>query len=317
MITMKKVVRPAPGRRQVATVMAVCALTLVAGYPATARGKSPVRLDNPDGTFQVHVPKVQGVCEIPNPLCVEVDAGLSGWNLFLHCPALHKRGSGRAIPSGDILLLTDGDPLPLTSFCEFPSAGEAGSQVVEVPLAVRLDPKLEKGTYCGHLLIQARAGRRSLTQTLRIPFELILESGDGPLQIEAEISCRDNKIYFHWGSLPGVMSASVTGRVSTDGAMRLTLIREDGRVDLAPMRHHVLSSRSPEGTLELQWELRQGEGEFRLPDRCTRSGDKIGWDLYGTPGDVDYEIRCTAAPSPSQPPGDYALALRLGLEPVL
>jgi len=268
-----------------------------------------------------------GEYPVEKPLQIGVMAGAGGWSVSLMASDLKpgKADSGGIVRKQEVCLaLPDGESVPLDQPVRVVAGGQAGKSFVEIRLALATAEIHEPGVYEGCLFLVFQEPQGPQSPAIKVPIRVTVKAS-------AQMSIRDNQIYFHFGRPNQELSAAVTGHITADLPLRLTLRRlENGRVDALPLVLPVSSGTSGPGRakaagtmnaaagIPMEWRLHEGNGSGgREPDSLAEDGQGVSWDLKSSPGEVDYRIDCTVKPENCQAPGNYGMSLIVVLEPML
>ena len=169
------------------------------------------------------------------------------------------------------------------------------------------------------MLVADRPGGAD-ARTIRVPFEVTL-------LCRASYAIQENEVYFHFAHMPGSQGATMTGAISADTRVWLTLTASDGRLDQLSQlqsvpsiyvkgRRHALEMKTP--VIPVVWQLNENPfGVSRSADREDADGSAASWLLQGTPGDVSYSLHLAVLPDAAQSPGDYGMNVVMTLQPNL
>lgn len=298
-------------------------------------GENPIgAASSPGFDLQVLTPGIEaeilarpGTYPVEKPLQIGVMAAVSGWSMSLMASDLKpgKADSGGIVRKQEVCLaLPDGESVPLDQPVRVVAGGQAGKSVVEIRLALATAEIHEPGVYEGCLFLVFQEPQGLQSPAIKVPIRVTVKAS-------AQMSIRDNHIYFHFGRPNQELSAAVTGHITADLPLRLTLRRlENGRVDALPLVLPVSSGTTQAGRakasgmtnaaagIPMEWRLREGNGSGgREPDCLAENGQGVSWNLKSTPGEVDYRIDCTVKPENYQAPGNYGMSLIVVLEPML
>ncbi len=231
-----------------------------------------------------------------------------GWQITLKCTNLKVDG-GDTIAAREVCLVEDGEMLPLNKPRKLVKRGPVGETILEVELALVTTTYHAGGTYEGELLIGSQLPGGPKSPLIKVPFTVTVAA-------QVTHAYRDHKMYFHFGFPDESLSGTMTGEISSDAPLRLSLSVADGRVDLLPLVKP--AGGREEGLIPLDWKLQEStSSSLRPPDAHSLDWDEVSWMLNGTPGDIAYELQCTVEPEVFQAPGDYGMPVTLTLTPVL
>jgi hypothetical protein len=304
--------------------------------PASGHGEGQIHLESLHGKVIGQVGMGPGSYTLEEPLRVQVETRLDGWCLSVRATDL--AGDTGRIPAREVCLRpkqersgekedsswwedeeiagdVEGEDtdrmVPMHESRMVVRGGRAGRTALSIPLGIDVGRSRAAGTYTGVVQVGAQHPRGPRSRLLEIP-------------IRVDVRCRvthgleNTRIYAHYGMPTESISTLVRGRLRTDARMMLSLSVEEGQVNALPLLRAMGRNDRPRATIPLAWTLQEeGASSPRAPDHMSRQGDRISWSLRGTPGDVEYELKCELQPETYQVPGEYGATLQVSLRPEL
>lgn len=221
---------------------------------------------------------------------------------------------GRKISADEICWVNEeGERVPLRAPVTVSACGPAGVTTLELPLEIATLDFHEPGCYSGFIEIIATQAHGAKPKTIKVPLTVCVT-------MHITHAIRDNKVYFHFADLPATQTAVISGDITADTSLHLSISTQTGRIDRLPFFHSWSNAFKPpaDSSIGLVWKLAEGPaGHARPPDLQPNGGKSLAWVLAGTPGTTTYQLELGITPEAYQAPGDYGMEVTVTLQPCL
>ena len=258
----------------------------------------------------------QGVYPVEPVLSVRVTASDPCWTMKIKAIDLQhdEPPHGRKIAAHEICWVNgDGEQMPLRAPVLVAPCGPAGVTLLELPLEIVTASNHDPGCYSGFIEIITTKAHGATPKTIKVPLSVCVT-------MHISHTIRDNKIYFHFADLPATQKAVISGDISSDASLHLSVSTQLGRIDRLPLSHAWSRFFDPpaDSSIGLVWKLAEGPaGHARAPDLQPSGGKSLVWLLAGTPGTTSYQLELGISPEAYQAPGDYGMEVTVTLQPCL
>ncbi len=241
-------------------------------------------------------------------------AGSPGWQISVIASHLTLDDDNKIQPGEIHVQITEENSLPLANPVLIVPEGPAGITDIQIPLSLFTDNLHRPGVYTGWLYLIAQKPIDPQLMQIKVPFTVNVRA-------QVRHTFQGNKIYFHVGNplKREQLNGIIEGRLEADIPMAIHITANGHRIDriLQQKQFGYLKYTDETPWIPIAWSFAERTSDFRAPDIAKNDGIGISWIVQGTPGQIDYKIRCSLNPSAEQAPGDYGLSATITLVPLL